>query len=295
MSQLAQAWVLALGAAFFFGLALVLTQIGLLRLTAALGVVVSVPSAAALFWIIAPLRFDAASWQTGAAAIFAAVGILFPAVVTFLTFEANLRMGPNITGATGNLAPLFAVSFAVLALGEAPTVAQAFGVFAIILGVTVMSARRGRVAAGWPLWALALPLAAAAIRGGIQPAVKLGLAQWPDPFAAVLIGYSVSSAVVIAIATVRARGWPRGFSRRGIAWFCGVGICNGIAVLLMYAALARGSVTLVSPLVATYPLATLALSAVLLKSVRLEWGVVAGVGATVLGVALLLGGQAHIR
>ena len=63
---------------------------------------------------------------------------------------------------------------------------------------------------------------------------------------------------------------------------------GGAAVLLMYAALAHGPVTLVSPLVASYPLATLALSALLLKSVDLDLRLVAGVGVTVVGVAFLL-------
>jgi drug/metabolite transporter (DMT)-like permease len=210
MSQLGQAWALALSAAFFFGLALVLTQIGLKHLSAALGAVVSVPTATVLFWIVAPFKLDVEAWQTDAAGIFAVVGVLFPALVTLLTFEANLRMGPNIAGAVGNLAPFFAVSFAVFALGETPTLVQIIGISVIIVGVTVMSRQSREDGVSWPLWVLALPLAAAAIRGGIQPAVKLGLAQWPSPFAAALIGYSVSSAVVVAMAVIRTRGWPRG-------------------------------------------------------------------------------------
>lgn len=284
------AWALALGSAFFFGLGLVLTQRGLPRLSAALGAVVSIPTATVLFWLAAPFLIDIGSWRTDAAAIFAAVGLLFPAIVTLLTFEANRRMGPNTAGAVGNLAPFFAVSFAVLALGERPNPQQIIGLAAIIVGVTVISRQKQGRAALWPNWVLALPLAAAAIRGGIQPAVKAGLADWPNPFAAVLIGYTVSSAVVVAMAVMRARGWPRGFDRRGSAWFCAVGLCNGVAVLLMYAALAHGPVTLVSPLVASYPLATLALSALLLKSVHLDWRLVAGVGVTVAGVAFLLAG-----
>lgn len=295
MSQLAQAWAYALAAAFFFGLALVLTQLGLIRMKVELGAVVSVPTATLLFWAVAPFRLDPYSWQSDAAVIFAAVGFLFPALVTLLTFEANLKMGPNIAGAVGNLAPFFAVAFAVLVLGETPRAAQVIGIISIVAGVTVMSLRRRGAETSWPLWALALPLAAATIRGGIQPAVKAGLAHWPDPFAAALIGYSVSCVVVVGMAVIRARGWPSGFDRRGVAWFCCIGICNGLAVLLMYEALARGPVTVVSPLVASYPLATLALSAVLLKSVRMDAKIVVGVGATVLGVALLLGGVGLLR
>jgi len=41
----------------------------------------------------------------------------------------------------------------------------------------------------------------------------------------------------------------------------GVGFCNGMRLLAMYAALNLGAVSVVSPLAATYPLFTLALSA----------------------------------
>ena len=60
-------------------------------------------------------------------------------------------------------------------------------------------------------------------------------------------------------------------------------------MLALYAALARGPVLLVSPLVATYPLVTLAFAAVLLRSARVTVAHVAGVTATVAGVVLLIG------
>jgi drug/metabolite transporter (DMT)-like permease len=67
-----------------------------------------------------------------------------------------------------------------------------------------------------------------------------------------------------------------------------VGVCNGLAVLLMYAALARGPVAIVSPLVATYPLVTVAASALARHAVGNQLRVTAGAALTVVGVALLL-------
>lgn len=72
--------------------------------------------------------------------------------------------------------------------------------------------------------------------------------------------------------------------------FGAVGLSNGLAVMTMYAALSRGSVTLVSPLVATYPLVTLALSGLLLRAARLSMKLCLDVAVTVAGVALLLAG-----
>jgi len=56
----------------------------------------------------------------------------------------------------------------------------------------------------------------------------------------------------------------------------------------MYAALANGPVSLVSPLVATYPLATAVLGALLLGKAERGLHAILGAGLTVVGVVLLL-------
>jgi uncharacterized membrane protein len=75
--------------------------------------------------------------------------------------------------------------------------------------------------------------------------------------------------------------------RRGIYWFMLVGFCNGLGVLAMYAALNAGRVSVVSPLVATYPLVTLTLSAIFLREERFGRRVLLGVALTVAGVVVL--------
>ena len=282
---------LALGAAAFFGLALVLTQFGLRHLPPRDGAVVSIGTTALLFWVLSPLALDLSSWNAPAVAVFLAIGLLFPAAVTMLTFEANRRMGPSVSGALGNLAPLFAVALAALAFGETPDMLQVLGIAAIVVGVAALSVDRRWLDTSWPYWAVSLPIAAAAIRGFVQPVMKAGLAMWPSPFAAALAGYTVSALVVAGAAARRADGRPDASARRaGIAWFAAVGICNGTAVLAMYAALARGPVVLVSPLVATYPLVTLLLAAILWRGAHTTFPRVVGVALTVLGVAVLVGG-----
>lgn len=282
--------VLAIASALCFALALVVTQRGLRHCAPLRGAMISVPTTALLFWLLAPAFLHLADWRWDAALLFAAVGLLFPSAVTWLTFEANRRLGPTIAGAVGNLAPLFAVAFAVALLGEVPDGLRLVGVAVVIAGVTLLALRGRPGGAGLTTAAFALPLAAAAIRGATQPAVKAGLSLWDSPFAAGLLGYSVSAVVILTV------GW--GFSQRadtsvnaaGKGWFIAVGLCNGAAVLLMYAALARGPVALVSPLVAAYPLFTLIFVRLLLPETRVGGGVGAGVVITVAGVALLLAG-----
>ncbi len=283
--------LLAFAAALCFGLALVLTQLGLRHLPPRRGAMISLPMATALLWVLSPVTVEWQAARLDAALVFALVGLLFPVTVTLLTFEANRRMGPAVAGALGNLTPLFAVLVAVAALGERPSLLQLAGLLAIVLGVAALSLDRRWLDLRWPLWVAAFPLAAAAVRGLVQPITKLGLALWPDPFAAVLCGYSVSTLVILGIARLGPTGERAAPSRTGIAWFVLIGIANATAVLTLYAALARGTVLLVSPLVATYPLVTLALTAVLIRPGAIGRPQLAGVALTVLGAALLILGR----
>ena len=70
-------------------------------------------------------------------------------MITLLTFEANRLMGPYVSGALGNLAPVFAVAAGVIVLGEALEALQWVAVIAIIAGVTSMSVRRTWHGGAW--------------------------------------------------------------------------------------------------------------------------------------------------
>lgn len=289
------AWVLALGAAFFYGTALVLTQLGLRDRTPFDGASISVPTAAVFFLLLSPVLVDFSNFDPVAFSVFVGIGVLFPGTVTLLTFVANGHMGPNLTGAIGNLTPLFAVLFAITILGESFGLTQAVGISVIIAGVTLLTFSRKSAGTTWPLWAILLPFGGAVIRGIMQPGIKWGLTLWPDPFAAVTIGYAISAILILGVAQMRKQPeFVMALSKkRSIAstyWFVAVGLCNGGAVLLTYRALAVGDVILISPLIATYPFITLILSAVILRNTSWSWHVVVGILATVAGVAFILGG-----
>jgi drug/metabolite transporter (DMT)-like permease len=113
---------------------------------------------------------------------------------------------------------------------------------------------------------------------------------WPSPLWACLIGYVMSSLVVLIVQRVR-KGtvavqapWPGRF------WFAVTGVCNGLSLLTLFAALRHGPITLVAPVAAIYPLVTVLLSAIVLHHVRITPRIVAGTALTVAGVALVLVG-----
>jgi len=278
---------LALVASAFLGTAVVIANLGLRYLDPARGALVSIPSTTAMFWLLALFLFRGEGWNATAFVIFAVVGLIFPALVTFLNFASNRLTGPTIAGTVSSTTPLFAVLGAMLFLSEPLTPAAAAGTAAIVLGVIALTARGADRPRAWAAWVILLPLAGAAIRGGAQAAVKGGLVLWPDPFVAALVGYCVSSVTIFAANRAFVPRASAPFDRRGISWFVAVGLCNGVGVLAMYAALNLGQVSVVSPLVATYPLFTLALSALLLREERFGPRVLLGVALTVAGVVVL--------
>lgn len=281
---------LALVAAALLGAALVLTQFGLRYVPPLQGAAISIPAFTLLFLCLAPflLAGETVAWR--AVPIFFAVGLVFPAVLTLLTFEGNRLLGPVIMGALGNLSPLFAVAIAVLALGEPLRTLQAVGLLVIVAGVVVITVTRPQEMRDWRHWTLLLPLGAAALRGLMQPTIKLGLAIWPSPVAAGLTGYIASALVVLVFSRLRTGRFIARAPLRGRLWFAAVGLCNGVGVLAMYAALADGPVSLVAPLVATYPLMTVGLGALVLAKVDGALRLAVGTGITVAGVVLLLVG-----
>lgn len=277
---------LALAAAAGLGAGMVTTRLGLRYAAPLAGAAIGVPSTTLMFWCLAPFLLDTGGIDPAAAGMFALVGLFFPAMVTLLTYTGNKRMGPTITSSVSCTSPMFAVSGAVLFLGEALTAGNVLGTAAIVLGMLVLTWSGGARPRSWPLWAIALPFAAAAIRALAQVLTKVGLALWANPYAAGLIGYSVSAAVILIAA--RSGGPRRPTDRRAAPWFVATGCLNGASLFLMYTALAKGQVSTVSPIVATYPLFTLALSMLLLRQERVPPRVVVGAVLTVAGVALLL-------
>ena len=276
----------ALAAAAGLGAAMITTRLGLRYASPAAGAAIGVPSSTLVFWCLAPFLLDLGGFNLAAAGLFALVGLFFPAAVTLLTYSGNQRMGPTVTSAVSCTTPMFALSGAILFLGEGLSAGDVLGTAAIVLGMLALTWSGGARVRDWPLWAIALPVAAAALRALAQVLTKAGLALWASPYAAGLIGYTVSAAVILAATRLRGQRAPT--DRRAAPWFVATGMFNGASLFLMYTALSKGKVALVSPIIATYPLFTLALSLLILRHERVPARVALGAVLTVAGVAVLL-------
>jgi drug/metabolite transporter (DMT)-like permease len=282
--------LLAFAAAAFLGGGVVITQFGLRTVHPLSGAAISIPAFTVCFILLSPflLRGETIVWQ--AVPIFAAVGLVFPVVLTLLTFASNRALGPVAASALGNLSPLFSIAIAILVLHEPLRLLQFAGVVISVLGALIITVNRTADMRDWRTWALLLPLGASLIRGVIPPVIKIGLEVWPNPVAAGLTGYIFSTLTVLAIERIRTGRFITQAPLSGRLWFAANGLCNGVGTLLLYAALGAGPVTVVAPIYATYPLVTVGLSALVLANVRITARLVVGSALAVGGVVLILAG-----
>lgn len=279
--------VFALASAVCYALGLVFTQFGLRSFPPISGACISVPTSMALFAAMSPFALDLSHASLRPALIFAAVGVIFPALNTFLTFSANRLVGPSITGAFSNMTPVFAAILGGFVLGEVLTAWQIGAIGTVVAGAALIYLGRGVAVPKEVTWAILLPLAVAAIRAVAQAVIKIGLADWPSAYAATMISYIVSATIVLSVGAARG-ALPRGGVMRDRMWFALVGVLNGLSVLFVYAALARGPVSIVSALVACFPLVVLAANFIIRGDRALTPAMLAGIGMTVTGVVALI-------
>jgi DME family drug/metabolite transporter len=213
-----------------------------------------------LFWIAAPFLVDPAWWGTPAFWTFALIGVFFPALGQRLQIASIGKVGPVLTAVLSAFTPVFAVVIGVALLGEVVSLPVWVGI-ALMLAALILSAWSPRgIPRGWPLWALALPLGAALVRGIAQPWLKAIFADLPSPYFALLVGSTVSTVVLgLMVLDHRRRGRVR--TGAGVRWFALTGAVNGAGILFLNLGIAAGSLSLVSPLAATAPLFSLAFGA----------------------------------
>lgn len=276
---------LALAAAVCFGSALVVGRLGLRHTSPLAGATISITVTLLGLLLLSPELLRAVPLRLGGLLVFAAVGIFYPAVVMLLSYTSNRVLGPTLTGAAASTTPVFAAAAAAVVLRESVDAHVYFGGGVTVVGLALLALKAPMRES--PGWRIALPLTGAALRGVAQMLIKFGLTLWPSPFAAALLSYTGSTAVMWAVNLARP-GHRARLARAGLGWFVAAGILNGTAVLLMYHALQGGHVAEISTLVAAYPLVTLALSAAFLKTEALGVRTLLAVTTVVLGIAIVL-------
>lgn len=277
----------ALTSALLFALGAHFQNLGLQRVRSDRGAAISITSSAVFFWLMAPFLLVGANWSQSAVWIFVLIGLFRPAVSANLAVAGLRYLGPTLASTLSSTAPLFATALGVLWLGESLTWAAALGTLGIIAAVVVLTRRSARGAATWPLWALALPVGAAAVRSVGHVLSKIGLDSIPDPYFAGLVGFSVSALVMAVVQRLRPGTQPVSWRGGGPYWFVAAGVIMGTSILSLNTALMRGQIVTVVPIVACSPVFTMLLSVLVFRREKLTARIVLAVFVVVPSVVLI--------
>jgi drug/metabolite transporter (DMT)-like permease len=279
--------VLALAAAASFAGSGIFLRRAIATVTPPSAALVSVTFTATFVWIVTAATVPLSRLAAHEVLFFLAAGLSAPGLARLLYYVGLARVGVARSAALTSVAPLFAVGLAIAVLGERPTALAIAGVAAVVAGGALL-ARRARDDRSWRRRDLVLPLLAAlgfAIRDIVS---RHGLATYPEPmiaaaaatFASVVLMWALAMARIVPVARPPAVG---------LGWLALSGLCECLAYLTMWRALAAAPVSIVSPLVHAQPLFTIVLAAIFLRDVeRMTWRIVAASLLIVAGVTFVL-------
>lgn len=284
---------LALAAALLFGFGPVLSKRGLSADGTWLGNVLTVVGVrVALFWVV--LAVTAGSTflvdvTPVAVALFAVASVAASGLGRMAFYVGVGRVGSSLSNAGANVRPLFAVVLAATWLGEAVTLRTVLGVCLLVAGLVVLSLSRGGDIGGWRRRELLYPLGAAFGYALGNVVRRYGFTVTDlSTLQALAFGETASLLTIAAYAVATGRLGDLRVASRTHALFAGNGLVAGVGLFLLFAALRRGPVAVVDPLIATSPLFTVCFAAVFLRKLeRITPGVVAGSLLIVVGAALV--------
>jgi uncharacterized membrane protein len=280
--------LLALASALAFAAAAILVKRGLQHATPLAAVLLSVHFTAATMWLLAAATQSPAALLTPRVWPFVVAGLAAPGLARLGLYVGVDRVGASRASALAALAPLFAVTIAVLALGEDLGWGLLAGAVAIVAGGVLLAYRRGDDRA-WRRRDLVFPVLGAlgfAMRDNLS---RWGFAGFPYPLLAAVAATAASVAVMWAVVfAVRGSGLLA-VSRTGFRLLALSGLAEGIAYLAMWRALMLGTVSVVSPLVNSHAIFTVALAWVFLRDLeRVTWRIALAAALVVAGAGLVI-------
>ena len=252
--------LLSLLSAFLFALGAQFQSLGLVHMDSRSGAAITISTSAMLYLLVSPFFLNLEYLLEPAILIFVLVGLFRPAVSANLALAGLKFLGPTLSSTLTSTAPLFAVGLGIIFLDEVLNFSIAIGTLVIVLAIMMLAKKNGKISSGWPLWALALPIGAAAIRALAHVLTKVGMEEIPDAYLAGLIGFVVSAIVTLIIHKSRRVSSTISLKNPGTKWFIGASACFSLAVLSLNTALYNGQVIQVIPIVAASPIFTLLLS-----------------------------------
>jgi uncharacterized membrane protein len=277
---------LALAAALGFALARVVLKRALPHTTPLTAVVTSIVFTGTVLWIVALFTAPIGLLATTAIWPFVIAGLLAPGLARLLVYVGIDRIGAARSSAIMPIGPFSAILLAVVFLGERPSGSLLLGAACIVAG-TILLSQQERGGRAWQRRDLIFPLLGAIAFGLRDVISRWGLQSFPHPTVAAVVA-TMTSAVLIAAYAQRRRGELR-TDRVGLGFLILTGTFEALGSLALWAALAVGNVSVVTPLAHAQPMFTVILAAILLRDVeQVSWRVVVATPIMVAGAILVI-------
>lgn len=280
--------LLALHAAFGFGVAGILLRRALRSTTPLAAAMVSVAFTTVFVCLLAAATAPVGRLFTWRIGPFLLAGLLAPGLARLAFFIGVDRVGVARAMPLVSTAPVFAVLVAIVALGERPSPLVLLAVACIAAGGGLVAARDGTGGA-WRRVDLVYPLLAAlgfALRDNI---FRYGFRRYEEP---ILAAAAAAVASVAVMGLVGARPFRAGrvlLTRQALALLAASGLCEALAYITALRAFRQGNVSIVSPLVSTHGLFAVALAAIFLRDLeRVTWRLVVATLLIVAGILIVV-------
>lgn len=256
--------LLALATSIFYASALVSARRGLRYSTPATVTCVSVVVQVVTLWTALLVTGGIHRVSSTAVLLFTFVGMTQLGVRLF-AYAGVAKIGASRSSALQGVSPLIAAMIAIAVLHERVNATILGGTLLVVLGIILVSWKPEEEIPSFRWWHLLLPVGAALLTGINHPIRRYALSLSDEPlFFSALMG--TVSLILFAGYLIFFRAWKRlVWSREALGPFIVTGLCETFSILGIITALSVGSVVVVAPIAATYPVWALLGSALLLR------------------------------
>jgi drug/metabolite transporter (DMT)-like permease len=260
------AQLIALLTAVFYASALVSARRGLKYSTPVTVTCVSVLVQTVTLWTAVFLAGGIPEVSPIAVLLFVIVGIT-QLGVRLLAYTGVHKIGASRSSALQAVSPLIAAVVAIATLREEPGAQVVLGTLLVVGGIILVSWKPEEQIPTFRRWHLLFPLAAAFLTGINHPIRRYALSLSNEPlFFAALMGSASLTGFVGYLLLFPAERLV--WNSRALLPFAATGLFETLSILFIVTALSVGSVVVVAPIAATYPVWALLGTAIFLRDVE---------------------------
>lgn len=289
------AYLFGLIAAIIWGLSAVVAKRGLANGGSALLLAfLSASVGSVLFWGLLVVERGAqvfAHLTPTVVGIFVVAGLTASCIGRATHFVGIERVGPTVANTCVTAHPMFAVTIALLVIGEPVRLVEAAGMLVIIGGLILLTFSKGGDVGGWNRWEVLIPIGAAFLFsvGDVLRRYAF-VTTGASPVEGAALNSFAAFAGFLAFILLDGRYGVFRVSRTGYRDIAIAAILTPVGLLSLLTGLSLGRVVVVVPLAATVPLFTIAFSYLLIRDLeRVTWGIVVGSLGIVFGIYLITG------